>query len=85
MPEALRWLFLGIVLLDLAFVQLTGTVTSPWLWALWSCAAATPLPTHMSSRALAKGEAHHSAGMLPRTPVPARSLRAAAPAARVWP
>ena len=37
MPEALRWLFLGIVLLDLAFVQLTGTVTSPWLWALWSC------------------------------------------------
>ena len=43
MPEALRWLFLGIVLLDLAFVQLTGTVTSPWLWALWSCTAATPL------------------------------------------
>ena len=43
MPSALRWLFLGIVLLDLAFVQLTGTVTSPWLWALWSCAAATPL------------------------------------------
>lgn len=42
MPSALRWLFLGIVLLDLLFVQLTGTVTSPWLWALWSCAAATP-------------------------------------------
>lgn len=51
MPEALRWLFLGIVLLDLAFVQLTGTVTSPWLWALWTCTAATPLLARLHDRA----------------------------------
>ncbi len=51
MPEALRWLFLGIVLLDLAFVQLTGTVTSPWLWALWSCAAVTPLLARLHEHA----------------------------------
>ncbi len=43
MPSALRWLFLGIVLLNLAFVQLTGTVSSQWLLGLWLLAAASPL------------------------------------------
>ncbi|MEQ1630778.1 MAG: transglutaminaseTgpA domain-containing protein [Planctomycetota bacterium] len=43
MSEALRLLFVGIVLLDLVFVQLTSTVSVAWLAGLWLFTALTPI------------------------------------------
>jgi transglutaminase-like putative cysteine protease len=59
MSEALRLLFVGIVLLDLAFVQLTATVSAAWLAGLWLFTALTPLlkrwHTHIWYRGLWNG------------------------------
>jgi len=43
MPDPLRFLLLLLVLLDLAFVQVTGTVDPAWLAALWIATAVSPL------------------------------------------
>lgn len=42
MSEPLRWMLTGLVLLNLAFVQLTATVSAPSMALLWSFALATP-------------------------------------------
>lgn len=50
MSEPLRILLLALVLLNLAFVQLTGAVSGAWMALLWTLCAASPLLAGLHER-----------------------------------